>query len=64
MPEVTQQILELTLHGRGIRDIARVLHISPTPVIEEVKKRASAPAHQLHDNPTHRSRRERDLLRY
>ena len=46
MPEVKQQILEMTLNGSGIRDIARVLHISPTTVIEELKKRASAPTHQ------------------
>jgi transposase-like protein len=46
MPEVKQQILEMTLNGSGIRDIARVLHMSPTTVIEELKKRASAPAHQ------------------
>jgi transposase-like protein len=40
VPEVKQHILEMTLHGRGIRDIARVLHSSPTPVIEAFKKRA------------------------
>ena len=45
MPEITQHILEMTLNGSGIRDIARVLHISPTTVIEELKKRASAPTH-------------------
>jgi insertion element IS1 protein InsB len=28
----------MSLHGSGIRDIARVLHISPTTVIEELKK--------------------------
>jgi hypothetical protein len=38
VPEVKQQILEMTLNGSGIRDIARVLHISPTTVIEELKK--------------------------
>jgi transposase-like protein len=35
MPEVKQQILEMTLNGSGIRDIAHVLHISPTTVIAE-----------------------------
>ena len=55
VPEVTQQILEMTLNGSGIRDIARVLHISPTTVIEELKKRASAPTHQRFGNPTYGS---------
>jgi transposase-like protein len=40
MPAVKQQILEMTLNGSGIRDIARVLHISPTTVIAELKKRS------------------------
>ena len=52
LPEVKQQILEMTLNGSGIRDIARVLHISPTTVIEELKKRASAPTHQQSSHPT------------
>jgi transposase-like protein len=38
VPEVKQHILEMTLNGRGIRDMARVLHISPTTVIEALKK--------------------------
>ena len=38
-PEVKQQIIELTLNGSGVRDIARVLHVSPTTGSEEVKKR-------------------------
>jgi insertion element IS1 protein InsB len=38
MPEVKQQIIEMTLNGSGIHDIARVLPISPTTVIEELKK--------------------------
>ena len=46
VPAVKQQILEMTLNGSGIRDIARVLHISPTTVIEELKKRASALTYQ------------------
>jgi transposase-like protein len=57
VPEVTQQILEMTFNGSGIRDIARVLHISPTTVIEEVKKRASAPTRQRFGNPTYGSQR-------
>ena len=38
-PEVKQQIVEMTLNGSGVRDIARVLHVSPTTVIGELKKR-------------------------
>ena len=58
VPEVKQQILEMTLNGSGIRDIARVLHISPTTVIEELKKRASAPTRQRFGNPPHGSLRD------
>ena len=58
VPEVKQHILEMTLNGSGIRDIARVLHIGPTTVIEELKKRASAPAHQPSSHPTYGSKRD------
>ncbi len=37
--QVKRQIVEMTLNGSGVRDIARVLQISPTTVIEELKKR-------------------------
>jgi transposase-like protein len=60
LPEVTQHILEMTLNGRGIRDIARVLPISPTTVIEELKKSTSAPAHQPSGHPTAGSQRDAD----
>ena len=36
--EVKQQIVEMTLNGSGVRDIARVLHISAATVIQELKK--------------------------
>jgi len=36
--QVKQQIVEMTLNGSGVRDIARVLHVSPTTVIQELKK--------------------------
>lgn len=36
--EVKQQIVEMTLNGSGVRDIARVLHISTATVIKELKK--------------------------
>ena len=38
-PEVKRQIIEMTLNGSGVRDIARVLQVSPTTVIGELKKR-------------------------
>jgi transposase-like protein len=58
MPEVKQQILAMTLNGSGIRDIARVLHISPTTVIAELKKRAAAPTRQRDSDPTHEAKRD------
>jgi transposase-like protein len=39
LPEVKQQVIELSLNGSGIRDTARMLQINPTPVIHELKKR-------------------------
>jgi transposase-like protein len=39
VPQVKRQIVEMTLNGSGVRDIARVLQISPNTVIEELKKR-------------------------
>lgn len=41
LPEVKQQITEMALNGSGIRDTARVLKISPTTVIESLKKRST-----------------------
>jgi|SRR5882724_171406 len=39
IPDVKQQMVDMTMHGNGIRDIARVLQSSPTTVIETLKKR-------------------------
>jgi len=36
--EIKQQIVEMTLNGSGVRDIARVLHVSTATVIQELKK--------------------------
>jgi transposase-like protein len=36
---VKHQIVEMALNASGIRDTARVLHVSPTTVIKELKKR-------------------------
>ena len=38
-PEVKQQIVDMALNTSGIRDTARVLHVSPTTVMTELKKR-------------------------
>ncbi len=38
-PEVKQQIVEMAMNASGIRDTARVLHVSPTMVLKELKKR-------------------------
>jgi transposase-like protein len=40
--EIKQQIVDLAMNASGIRDTARVLHVSPTTVIKELKKRAGA----------------------
>ena len=37
---VKKQILDMALNGSGIRDTARVLHISPSTVIRELKKKS------------------------
>lgn len=39
--EVKQQIVEMTLNGSGVRDIARVLRVSTSTVIRELKKTRS-----------------------
>jgi transposase-like protein len=38
-PAVKQQIVEMAMNASGIRDTARVLHVSPTTVLKELKKR-------------------------
>ena len=38
--EVKQQIVDMAMNASGIRDTARVLHVSPTTVIKELKKRS------------------------
>jgi transposase-like protein len=46
LPEVKGQITEMALNGSGIRDTARVLNISPTTVIELLKKRSTTEGFQ------------------
>ncbi len=38
-PEVKQQIVDRAMNASGIRETARVLHVSPTTVMKELKKR-------------------------
>ena len=38
LPAVKQQIVDMTLRGSGMRDIARVLHVGSNTVLREVKK--------------------------
>jgi len=44
LPQVKQQISHMAMNGSTIRDTARVLKISPTTVIEELKKRSPSSA--------------------
>src|SRR5215470_16136580 len=37
---VKQPIIDMAMNASGIRDTARVLHVSPTTVIKELKKKA------------------------
>ena len=39
LPEVKQQIIDMAMNASGMRDTARVLHISPTTALKELKKR-------------------------
>ena len=39
LPEVKQQIIDMSLNASGVRDTARSLHISPTTVLKELKKK-------------------------
>ena len=42
MPKIKEQIVDMALNGSGIRNTARILRVSPTTVINELKKRAGA----------------------
>ena len=39
VPEIRRQVIDMAINGSGIRDTARVLRISPTTVINELKKK-------------------------
>jgi transposase-like protein len=38
---VKQQIIDMAMNASGIRDTARVLHVSPTTVIKELKEKGA-----------------------
>ena len=40
LPEVKEKITDMAMNGSGIRDTARVLKISPSTVINELKKKS------------------------
>ena len=42
LPEVKQQIIDMSLNARGVRDTARVLHISPDTVLRELRQKEAA----------------------
>jgi IS1 family transposase/transposase-like protein len=44
---VKQQITDMALNGSGVRNTARVLHVSPNTVTRELKKRISVAASEL-----------------
>ena len=61
-PEVRSQVVDMALNGSGVRDTARVLHISPTTVIAILKKsRRASPRQPCAGAPSftrrHRARR-------
>jgi transposase-like protein len=39
LPEVKRQIVDLTLHGSGVRDIVRVLGVSSATALDTLKNR-------------------------
>lgn len=44
LPAIKEQVIEMSLHGSGIRDTARVLQISTATVIHELKKKGGPSA--------------------
>src|SRR5499427_11101992 len=42
LPEVKRQIIDMSLNASGVRDTARSLHISPTTVLSELRKKEAA----------------------
>ena len=42
LPEVKQQSIDMSLNASGVRDTARVLHISPDTVLRELRQKEAA----------------------
>jgi len=40
IPSLKRQIIDMSLKASGIRDITRVLYVSPTTVMQELKKKS------------------------
>ena len=49
LPAVKQRIVDMALNGSGIRDTARVLGVSPTTVIETIKKKNRSSSKPMKD---------------
>jgi transposase-like protein len=43
-PDVKRQIVDMAMNASGIRDTARVLHVSPITVLKELKRGTCPPA--------------------
>src|SRR5215468_8262860 len=54
---IKQQIVDMAMNASGIRDTARVLHVSPTTVIKELKKTRVAKSAGVSSSPVSRDRR-------
>jgi insertion element IS1 protein InsB len=57
--EVRHQVVDMALNGSGVRDTARVLHISPTTVIAVLKKSRRASPRQPRTGAPSFTRRRR-----
>lgn len=42
LPDIAHKIVDMAMNASGIRDTARVLHISPTTVIDKLKRQESS----------------------
>src|SRR5215467_12027516 len=51
-PAVKHQMVDMALNGSGIRDTARVLRVSPTTVINTLKKRVRHTASKRRPSPS------------
>jgi transposase-like protein len=58
LPEVKQTIIDMSLNASGVRDTARSLHISPTTVLSELKKKEGVLESVKHRVAAHADPRE------